>query len=206
MILIDILLSKNKSYDAKRSFSLIILHMAIKISVKIIKMTFLPYRATLHLASCPWNLVLIAHIYPADENTVNFSENCYISVTSCFLSHKHMSIQAVCAHVSFLPIFFLSSIFTQASLCQTIGCPGTSLFSPLAVDVSFQVFWIWIFVLQENQPLLLCLSPLCACCPCLSLFVYFLLYYSVLQLCLLCACLCSLCCFQVSCWRGGRVA
>ncbi len=63
-----------------------------------------------------------------------------------------------------LPTFSsLSCLFTQTSLCWTIGRSGTSL-SPMAVGDSFQRFWSLIFILQEIQPLLLSLSPsVCVC-------------------------------------------
>lgn len=66
----------------------------------------------------------------------------------------------------FLPtlLFCLSPYFPLLSLHSGVLRPGTSLF-PLAVSVSFQMFWLWVSVLQEIKPLplslFLSLSPLC---------------------------------------------
>ncbi len=70
---------------------------------------------------------------------------------------------------------FPCPLFSQASLCRTVGRPGTSL-PPMAVRASFQMFWIWILVLQETHSASPLISPPSVWVVCFSvascMFVY----------------------------------
>ncbi len=117
------------------------------------------------------------------------------TVQFCKLQYNHTALTLCLFAVSQAQLYV-----SLSSLCLTIGRPGTS-FSPLAVYASFQMFWIWIFILQEIQPLLLFLSLILLCVSAPSSICV----DGVLELCLLCVCVfCPL--FRSPWWRGGCVA